>query len=47
MKRERERERVRAKKREKYLKGALEQGGLKVEAEAVTVTDERSPMRGE
>ena len=47
MKRERERERVREKKREKYLKGALEQGGLKVEAEAVTVTDERSLMRGE
>ena len=30
----------------KYLEGALEHGGLKVEAEAMT-TDERSPTRGE
>ena len=47
MERERERERERESVREKYFKGALEQGGLKVEAEAVTVTDERSLMRGE
>ena len=29
----------------KYLEGALEQGGLKAEAEAM-MTDERSPTRG-
>ena len=30
----------------KYLEGALEQGGLKAEAKAMT-TDKRSPTRGQ
>ena len=47
--RERERESQREKEREvskmKYLEGALDQGSLKAEAEAM-MTNEQSPMRG-
>ena len=44
--RESRREKEREVSKMKYLEGALEQGGLKAEAEAVT-TDKRFPMRGE
>ena len=47
--RERERESQREKEREvskmKYLEGALDQGSLKAEAEAM-MTNEQSPMKG-